>query len=166
MGKTFIFLLVITLFTFGSCKKDEFNFLTQNHPDIPVTLTNLYGMFGTPTVYTSVTGGGAITITLEIPSTSGRTIKEITKVGAGTTATNYKAVEVSTGLYKATPIAGNGTSVTFTTSLTEFTAKTGQAVPNPPGTSTSFLNRYFFFLITLDNGEQILPVPVRVYVDK
>ena len=51
----------------------------------------------------------------------------------------------------------------FTTTLAEFTAKSGINV-TASGTATSFLSRYFMFLITLDNGEQILPVGVRVYI--
>lgn len=76
----------------------------------------------------------------------------------------YATVKTTTGLYNTAPIAGSGTSVTFTTSIAEFTTKTGIAVPTG-GTATSFLSRYFYFLITLDNGEEIIPVPVRVYVN-
>src|SRR6266498_4904092 len=146
-------LLAITFFT--SCKKDDFAGLTVSHPDVPVTVSNLYGTFnGVPTVSTSFSGGGAITITLNIPLTTGRTIKEITRVGISNTTSNYKVVQVTSGLYNTAPIAGAGTSVTFNTSLSEFTAKTGIAV-TVSGTFNSFLSRYFYFLITLDNGEQV-----------
>ncbi|HEV8283983.1 MAG TPA: hypothetical protein VGQ09_06720 [Chitinophagaceae bacterium] len=166
MNRISIIICVLAAISISSCKKDEFNFLSQNHPDVQVTVSNLYGMFnGVPTVATSVSGGGAITVTLTIPENTGRTIKEITRVGVSTSTTNYKVVEVSTGLYNTAPINGNGTSVTFTTSLSEFTTKTGVAAPSPAGTATSFLSRYFYFLITLDNGDQIMPVPVRVYVN-
>ena len=147
-----------------SCKKDEFNGTKTNLPAIPVTVANVFGMYnGVPTVSTSLSGGGAITITLNIPAGSGRTIKEITRVGLGTVPTNFKVVETSSGLYNPAPIAGSGTSVTLTTSLAEFTSKSGISV-TASGTATSFLSRYFMFLITLDNGEQIFPVGVRVYV--
>jgi len=151
---------------FASCKKNEFGYLSQNHPDVPVTVSNLYGMYnGVPTVQTSLSGGGAITIKLEIPSSTGRTIKEITRVALHTTPNGgYATVRTTTGLYNTAPIAGTGTSVTFTTSISEFTSKTGIAVTTA-GTATSFLSRYFYFLITLDNGEQVIPVPVRVYVN-
>src|SRR6185436_14302397 len=150
----------------ASCKKDDFGYLSQNHPDVPVTVSNLYGMYnGVPTVQTSLSGGGAITIKLEIPSSTGRTIKEITRVALHTTPNGgYATVRTTTGLYNTAPIAGTGTSVTFTTSISEFTSKTGIAVTTS-GTATSFLSRYFYFLITLDNGEQVIPVPVRVYVN-
>lgn len=146
-----------------SCKKDGFGGLTNSTAEIPVTVSNLYGIFTYPTVSTSLSGGGAISITLNIPAASGRTIKEITRIAAGTTPANYKVVEVSTGLYNTAPVPGSGTSVTFTTSLAEYTTKTGIAV-TVAGTSTSFLGRYFFFRITLDNGQVVLSEPVRVYV--
>jgi hypothetical protein len=164
MNKIVAIIFLLTL-SFASCKKDGFNGITASHPDVPVTVSNLFGFYnGVPTVSTSVTGGGAVTITLAIPAGSGRTIKEITRVAVATTPSNYKVVEVSTGLYNAAPIIGSGTSVTFTTSLTEYTAKTGLAVTTS-GTATSFLARYFMFLVTLDNGEQLFPMGVRVYVN-
>lgn len=151
---------------FGSCKKDGFQGLSNINPEVPVTVANIYGMYTYPTVSTSLSGGGAITIKLEIPASSGRTIKEITRVAAGTSGANYKSVEVTTGLYNTAPIAGSGTSATFTTSLTEYTAKTGLAAPTTAtaGLANSFLARYFFFLVTLDNGQTIIPTAVRVYV--
>lgn len=165
MNKVMITIFFLAILSVTGCKKDDFNFTSQNHPAVPVTVSNLYGMFnGVPTVSTSLSGGGAITIKLEIPGNSGRTIKEISRVGIATTTTNYKVVQVTTGLYNTAPIAGSGTTVTFTTSLTEYTAKTGLAVTTG-GTATSFLARYFYFLITLDNGDQIYAVPVRVYVN-
>ena len=153
------------LFITAGCKKDEFNFLSSSYPDIPVTVSNLYGTYnGVPTVSTSLSGGGAITITMSIPAESGRTIREITRVGFSNTIANYKVIEVPTGLYNTSPIAGSGTTVTFSTTLTEYTAKTGLAVTTS-GAATSFLGRYFYFLITLDNGQQLIPLPVRVYVN-
>jgi hypothetical protein len=165
MNKRTIIICLAATFSFAGCKKDDFNFLSTSHPIVPVTVTNLYAMTNAvPTVVTSLSGGGAITITLAIPAGSGRTIKEITRVGISNTPTNYKVVQVTTGLYNTAPIPGSGTSVTFTTSLTEYTAKTGLAVTTG-GTATSFLGRYFYFLITLDNNDQIIAVPVRVYVN-
>ena len=165
MNKKLIIVAIVAMLAVTGCKKDEFNFTSQNHPAVPVTVANIYGMYnGVPTVSASLSGGGAITMKLEIPASSGRTIKEITRVGLATTTTNYKVVQVTTGLYNTAPIAGSGTSVTFSTSLTEYTAKTGLAV-TVGGTATSFLARYFYFLVTLDNGEQIYAVPVRVYVN-
>jgi len=164
MNKNTIILCLTAMLIFSGCKKDDFNFLSTSYPDVPVTVTNLYGMYnGVPTVSTSLSGGGAITITLSIPVGSGRTLKEIPRVAVASTPNNYKVVEVTTGLYNTAPLAATGTSFTFTTSLAEFTTKTGISVTTG-GTATSFLSRYFYFLITLDNGQQLIPVPVRVYV--
>lgn len=160
-----VFILIATIFT--SCKKGNLDFSNSEgaKPAVPVTVSNIYGMFnGVPTVATSLSGGGAITIQLNIPSGSGRTIKQITKVALGTNTTNYAVVQNSTAAYNSAVINGNGTSVIFTTSLTEYTAKTGLTVTTS-GTATSFLARYFYFKIILDNGEEIIPVPVRVYVN-
>ena len=164
MNKNTIVICLTAMLIFSGCKKDDFNFLSTSYPDVPVTVTNLFGMYnGVPTVSTSLSGGGAITITLSIPAGTGRTLKEIPRVAVASTPNNYKVVEVSTGLYNTAPLAATGTSFTFTTSLAEFTTKTGISVTTG-GTATSFLSRYFYFLITLDNGQQLIPVPVRVYV--
>ena len=164
MNKNTIAICLAAMLIFSGCKKDEFNFLSTSYPDVPVTVSNLFGMYnGVPTVSTSLSGGGAISIILNIPASSGRTFKEISRVGVATTPNNYKVVQVSTGLYNTAPLAASGTSYTFTTTLAEFTSKTGVAVTTS-GTATSFLSRYFYFLVTLDNGQQLIPVPVRVYV--
>ena len=163
MNKTIILICLFACVGFASCKKDEFNGISTSHPAVAVTVSNLFGTYnGVPTVAASLSGG-ALTINLSIPAGSGRTIKEITRVGVASTPANYKVVETTTGLYNNAPIAGNGNAAIFTTSLAEYTAKTGIAV-TASGTATSFLSRYFIFLVTLDNGEQIYPVGVRVYV--
>lgn len=168
MKKVTIIALTVLLF-FGSCKKESTLDLATSdaaHPAVPVTVANLYAMTtGVPTVQTSLSGGGNISITLQIPGSSGRTIKQITKVALAANTTSYTVVQSSaTAAYNASVINGSGASVTFTTTLTEYTAKTGLAV-TASGTATSFLARYFYFLLTLDNGEQLIPVPVRVYVN-
>lgn len=148
-----------------SCDKKDWEIVSQTKTSTPVVVSDLYGTFnGVPTVQTSLSGGGAIKITLSIPPESGRTIKEITRVALGTVPNNYKVVQATSGLYNTAQIAGSGTSVTFNTTVAEYSSKSGQAV-TAAGTATSFLSRYFYFLVTLDNGEQIMPVPVRVYVN-
>lgn len=166
MKKLWIIALFALVAAVG-CKKGDLNFNNSSGavPAVPVTVANAaYFTNGLPTVTTSVSGGGAIEIKLSIPSSSGRTIKEISRVALGTTTSNYKVVESSTGLYNTAPVSASGTTVSFTTSLTEYTAKTGLSVTTS-GTATSFLARYFYFMITLDDGSQIIPVPVRVYVN-
>lgn len=164
--KILCFILMSVVIATSSCKKDEFGYMSQSHPDVPVTVMNKFGTYnGVPTVATSVSAGGIIEVKMSIPSSTGRTIKEIKRVALHHTPNaGYGSVQVSTGLYSSVPISGSGTSVTFTTSLAEFTAATGIAVTTS-GTNTSFLSRYFYFLITLDNGQEVIPLPVRVYVN-
>jgi hypothetical protein len=148
----------------SSCKKENIS-LENKIPEIPVTVANKFGTFTAPAVSTSFGAGGAIQIILEIPASSGRTIKEITRVAANT---SIGSVQVSTGLYNTAPIPGNGTTVTFNTTLTEYFAKAGGTPYTlaTSGTATSFLAKNFYFMITLDNGQVIIPTHVRVYVDK
>ena len=161
--------LIMTVFFSSSCKKE--NITTENTlPAVPVTVANQYGYYGGTTVRTSLSGGGNVQVVLSIPQASGRTIKEITRVAAASGTASYSSVRVTTGLYNTAPIPGNGTAATFNTTLAEFTAKTGQQVPTMDQAGTTadvaVLNRNFYFLITLDNGETIVPNYVRVFVDK
>jgi len=113
-----------------------------------------------PTVSTSIAGGGNIQIILSIPSTSGRTIKEITKVAASTTYTQIQSTG-STGFYTSAPLAASGTTATFTTSLTEFIAKAGAGFTPQANLE---LPKKFYFLITLDDNSVIVTDAVRVLV--
>ena len=150
-----------------SCKKTEgFNSLSDQRPDVPVTVANAYDYLPSPTVKASK-AENKITITLQIPAESGRKIKEINKIAASTTA-NYTAIysgtAVGTGttqLWSNTPVAVNATSYTFSTTFDEYKAKTGTtATP----ASNAFLGRDFYFLLTLDNGQTIIPMYTRVWV--
>ena len=148
----------------AGCKKED-GPLSDLKPAVPVTVTNAVAFRPEPTVTASksaiVSPGviGPITITLSIPETSGRKIASITKVAASTT---YSAIQSTgaTGFYTAAPIAAGTTTVTFTTNLTEYVAKTGQAIT----ASNTELTRRFYFLITLDDNTIIIPEPVRVLV--
>ncbi|EHQ28370.1 hypothetical protein [Mucilaginibacter paludis] len=145
---------LLALVTFNSCKKSGFVPFTDSRPAIAVTVTNAQDYRPDPTIYVSK-AAGTITIQFAIPSSSGRTIKEITRVSLGTTQT---AVQGTTGLYNTAPIAGNGTtSITFNTTLTAFTAGGGTV----PAVNAEAAKR-FYFLITLDDGTTIIPEPVRI----
>ena len=160
----FILSLVIGII---SCKKTEgFNSLTDNRPDVPVTVTNVYDYLPSPAVKASK-AENKITITLQIPAGSGRQIKEVTKIAASTTA-NFTAIfsgtAVGTGttqLWSATPVAVNATSYTFNTTFDEYKTKTATT-----GTiaSNALLGRDFYFLLTLDNGQTVIPQNIRVWV--
>ena len=166
---TFLLALVLAMIMF-SCKKESFNGLSDVRPAIPVTVTNAVDYRPEPTVATSLSAGGGIQIVLAIPANSGRTIKEITRIAISTT---YTKIQGTTGLWNSAPIPVNSTTWTFNTSLAEYTSKGGGAIPGKglnttdgqisttTGTETS--NR-FYFLITLDDGSQIIPESVRVLV--
>lgn len=148
----------------SSCKKEN-GPLSDIKPGVPVTVTNAVAFRPEPTVTASksaiISPGviGPITIILSIPASSGRKITSITKVAASTT---YSAIQSTgtTGFYTTAPVMGSGTTATFTTNLTEYVAKTGQAIT----ASNTELTRRFYFLITLDDNTIIIPEPVRVLV--
>jgi hypothetical protein len=126
------------------------------------------------------------TITFQIPADKG-TIKEITRVQTGATglgllstgtaaqAYNYDAVSNA-----IKPVMGNGTNtITFTSSVAEYRAfrtrfgtaagNAGYVFPDITATnSTSTFNAQtpnqlrYFFLLTLGDGTQIIPMEVRV----
>ena len=148
---------VLALQLFISCEKTEgFHSLTDVKPAIPVTVPNAIDYRPNPTVKASK-ADGKIQIILQIPESSGRTIKEITRVAANTA---YTAVQTTTGLYNSAPIPGNGTTATFNTTLSEYVTKAAGTIP----ASNAELAKRFYFLITLDNNETIMPSEVRVLV--
>lgn len=159
----YLFVILTATITFLSCKKDGFGPLSDVRPAVPVTVTNATEFRPGPTV-TASRATNNFSIVLEIPASSGRTIKEISKVVASSGSS--AALFGTTGLYNAAAITGsNSTKITFNTSLTEYTSKTGVAVPaNNPPTNAVELTRQFYFLITLDNNETIITQQVRVLV--
>ncbi len=160
---SFLFLTVIMI----SCKKEAFNGLSDVRPAVPVTVTNAIDYRPEPTVSTSIAAGGAIQIVLAIPASSGRTIKEITKIAASTTYSQIQSTG-TTGFYTTavpfTPITVNSTTYTFNTSLTEYVAKGPGTIPAVSTTVGTELAKRFYFLITLDDGTILVPEPVRVLV--
>ena len=160
-------IMIMVLLLFSACKKTEgFTAITDNQPAVPVTVANVYDYLPTPTVKASK-AENKITITLQIPAESGRTIKEVNRIAASTTA-NYNAIysgtAVGTGtsqLWSNTVIPVNATSYTFTTTFDEYKTKTATAAAPP---SNALLARDFYFLLTLDNGETIITQNIRVWV--
>jgi hypothetical protein len=157
---------VIAFLVLGfSCKKaSDTPGLNDYRPDVPVTVPNAWDYRPQPTIQASKAVGGVIKIILEVPS--GRTIKEISKVAA---TTSYGLLQgasnvgtASSNLYVAGPLPGTNTNqITFTSSITEYMAKTGLTAT--PG-SNAELTRPFYFILTLDNGQVVIPEPVRVFV--
>jgi hypothetical protein len=148
--------------TIVGCKKEAFNGLSDVRPPIPVTVTNAIDYRSDPTVGASKSAGGNIQIVLAIPSGSGRTIKEITKIAASTTYTAIQSTG-SSGFYTSAPIVVNNTTATFNTTLAEYVTKGPGVIPSA---TNNELAKRFYFLLTLDDGSIIIPQPVRVlYLD-
>jgi len=164
--KIFLSLLFLTMIV-TSCKKEDFNGLSDMRPAVPVTVTNAIDFRPEPTVSTSVSGGGAIQIVLAIPGNSGRKIKEITRIAANTTYTAIQSTG-TTGFYTTTPpftpIPVNATTYTFNTTLAEYVIKGPGTIPPVSATVGTELAKRFYFLITLDDGSVIIPESVRVLV--
>lgn len=160
-------IIYVSLVVAISCKKTEgFNSLTDNPADNPVTVANVYDYLPTPTVKASK-AENKIVITLQIPAESGRKIKEITKIAASTTA-NYTAIYNGTTvgtstsqLWSNTPIPVNATTYTFSTTFDEYKMKTGTTT-NPA--SNTLLGRDFYYMLTLDNGQTVISMNIRVWV--
>ncbi len=160
--KRFSFLLLSGTFLL-SCTKDKPGNIADIRPPVPVTVQNAIAYRPEPTVGASLTAGGMIQIILTIPAGLGRSIKEITKVAANTTYTQIQGTG-TTGFYNSAPITGSGTSVTFSTSLTEYFIKKPVSASNLAAAPNVELGSRFYFLVTLDDGSLIVTEPVRVLV--
>ncbi len=167
---------VISICIFGwllligfSCKKTEgFTSLTDNLSAIPITVANVYDYLPGPTVKASK-AENKIMITLQAPS--GRTIKEVTKIAVAGTASygpihNGSVVGKGTNqLWSNATIPVNANTYLFTTTFTEAISKspTALGITTLPASNT-LLGMDFYFKLTLDNGESVIPSYVRVWV--
>lgn len=155
--------IIIGAIAINSCSKQDIDPLLDQRPEVPVSITNATAFRPDPTVTTSLAGGGNIQVVLSIPSQSGRTIKEITRIAASTSFSKIQSGG-STGYYVATPIAVNGTTYTYNTSLTEYFSKFPVSSSNPAAKANSELALRLYFLITLDDNSQLVTTPVRILV--
>ena len=154
----------------SSCDKDDYDpQLLDIRPAIPVTLTNSTELRPGFTVRAS-RATGDFTFDLEIPASSGRTIKEITKIITSTGPAGLLSTSASN--YAPGVIAGNGSNkISFSTSLAEWEIKNPPTPPattripanNPPINAVELPNQ-FFFQITLDDNSQLITEPIRVLV--
>src|SRR5947209_1893471 len=103
---TYILICLLWAMAFTACTKQTVGPEMDLRPSVPVTVQNAMDYRPEPTVSTSKAGGGNIQIILTIPASTGRTIKEITKVAASTTYTQIQSTG-TTGFYTAGPIAAN-----------------------------------------------------------
>jgi len=164
-----IFVVVALFIT--SCEKTEgFTALTDSPAELPVSVTNVYDYLPAPTVKASK-AENKITITLQLPAESGRTIKEVTKIAVAGTA-SYGPIQngavVGRGanqLWSNTPVSVNSSSYTFTTTFTEAQSKSPTALGLTwPAASNALLGMDFYFQLKLDNDQTIIPTYVRVFV--
>lgn len=169
MKNTFINILFLALLAGSSfsCKDDLVysDLVRDNRPAIPVTFPGATTYGFNPFIVTSLAAGAPIQFTLSIPSTSGRTIKEITKIVGGGTGINVATLNTATATtaFNTAPIAGSGTTAVFTTTLAAFKTKY-PSVATTPVALPNYTEIQFLFLVTLDDGTQIVPEPVRVRI--
>jgi hypothetical protein len=157
--------IIMGAIVMNSCSKQETDPLMDARPDVPVSITNAKEFRPDPTVTCSLKDS-VIQIDLSIPAQSGRTIAEITKIATSTSFTKIQA-SGTTGFYVATPIPVNGTSYSYKTSLAQYfalNAPTAATGANPPAKASAELGFRFYFLIKLDDGTQLVTMPVRVLV--
>jgi hypothetical protein len=164
MKKAFQFIvLVMSSMAWISCD-DEFtdDLVKDNKPEVPVTFAGAT-THGFNPYYTVSKASGTIAITLEIPESSGRSIKAIRKVTAGATGLTPGSLLDNTTAY-ASNISVNATSFTFTTSITEFDAKMTVPANRVPATiaAGTFAERAFMFAVVLDDDTEIIPVQCRI----
>lgn len=169
MNKTIIqrFFLVLLVMTSLACKDDlEYGPLVRdNRPAIPVTFPGTITFGGNPYIEVPA-ASGVIRFTLSIPASSGRTIREITKVAGPTTATNAGSLNTAASVINTAPIPASGTTATFETTVAAIRTRFPVAANNPAYTPSAdpYTPRElgFIFLITLDdNTTQIVTQQVR-----
>ncbi len=167
MKKYIIFMLTFTALLFSSCEKNYTELYTDNRPDIPVTFEGATTHGFNPFIEVPLSQDN-FSLTLVIPQESGRQIREITRVLGGATGITAGAVRAAT--YIAAPIAGNGNRVVFNTSVAAFRASSAAnntLVQNFLNNATlTRLEIAFMFLVTLDDGQEIIPVQARVFLLK
>jgi hypothetical protein len=147
----------------NSCSKQDIDPLMDLRPAVPVSITNATEFRPDPTVTTSLSAGGKIVVTLSIPASGGRTIKEITRIAASTSYTKIQSGG-STGYYENAPIAVSGTTYTYNTTVADYFTKFPVSTANPAAKANSELSLRFYFLVTLDDNSQVVTMPVRILV--
>jgi len=163
MKKYNLILALILILGLGSCKKDyDYLSLRDAVPVDVITVDNAVYYERIPFVTTSQSAGGNIEIVLKLADSSPNTIKEITRVNASSLnkAINATSVQTTTGLYNTAVITGGGKTVSFKTSIAEYLKKKGLTALPLSGTAPYDLQ--FYFLVTLDNGQTIIPLETRV----
>lgn len=154
--------LLLALITISCDDEFEGEIVRDNLPEIPVVFEGATTVGFNP-YYTVSHAGNNFSITLTVPEDSPLQIREVTNVVAGTTAINVASL-ANAKQYLTAPVAVNGYSYTLSTSITEFNAKAiSGAVAAPPAAGV-LTERAFMFLLTMEDGSQIVPVQCRIRV--
>jgi len=146
----------------------------DNFPEVPILFTGATTFGGNPYYQIKFDPAAQISINIAVGGESGRAIKEITKVVGGTTSITPGNVQGTTSVasYIAAPIAVNGTSTTFTTSVAALNsyitgvnndvtqARVDAAAAATP--ATPYLEYAFMFLVTLDDGTTVITQQCRL----
>jgi hypothetical protein len=162
-----IMLLLAVSVSFFSCEKDYGQFGSDNKPDVPVTYDGATTYGFNPYIEVPKNSTEEVTIRLQIPEGTGRSITEIVRVVGGKTAIN--AASVTTKADAANTIAqgiqGSGNSVVFTTTLDDLRAKFPNITElNGPSGTATYSEFAFMFLLKLDNNDTIIPVQFRLRI--
>jgi hypothetical protein len=160
--KSYIVLMVFAWFA-TSCEQDFGELNSDNVAEVPLTFPNATTFGFDPFIEVSVSGSGEIRYEMQIPEASGRTIAEITKAIGGASDINVGQLN-SNESYLDAPIQVGATSAVFTTSITEFEEKVrtnseGEVTSVGAGDELAFM-----FLVTLDNGQEIVSMRVRARI--
>ncbi len=152
---------------FTSCSKDFTDDLVKdNKPEIPVTFEGATTYGFNPYYTIPLSGDSVIRFNINIPGDAPLKIREVSKMiagGTGITPGNLKDAAVVS--YLSGPVAVNGTSVTITTNIREFNTKVSAAnrITTAPAAG-AFIERAFLFLLTMDDGSEIIPVQCRIRI--
>ncbi len=163
---------------FSQCAQDgeyEHPINRDNHPDVPIMFTGATTHGANPYYLVKFAGTATpVTINIAVGGESGRTIKEITKVVAGTTSITPGNVVGATSVtgFLASPVSVNGASVTISTTVADMNTyiagtvndvtqnRVDAAAAATP--ATPFLEYAFMFLVTLDDGTTIITQQCRL----
>jgi hypothetical protein len=172
-----IIIMACSILMLSACADDgeyDHPIVKDRKPEIPVLFSGATTYGANPYYETTLSGTGAIQITISIPTSSPLKIKEITKMIAGATGITPGNVNTaSVANYLSGPIAVDGYETTISTSVSEFNSKvaaTARVTPTvTPATATSipaggYAERAFMFLVTLEDGTTIIPQQLRIRV--
>lgn len=167
MKKTIIksFLLLTLAMTSFACEDDLIysDLVQDRRPSVPVSFPGTTTFGGNPFIDVSAAAGN-ISYTVSIPTSSGRTIREITTAAGGGTGINAGTLNAAAAKINTAPIPGSGTTATFTTTLAAFRTRFPAVSVVPSTNPLTPREIAFIFLITLDDNSTIITQQVRARI--